>query len=186
MYSRRRSRGKSKATFSRTKSRYSNETFSGNYIMLGNSGGQPSAEPLVVDSIASLGARKAKNFTLDIVAGSCYLSNDTGTELSTKIPDSICPVYFALVYLPDGLSKTGQDLAIGAGATTSLIEPNQNVIMQGVLYPGQPQRVFTKLGRILDSGDKIVLLLKARYSQPTGFICQNVAFTVDLDIKLLA
>lgn len=99
----------------------------------------------MVAALATGGMRKAKNFTLDLV---CTADGDPQ------------PIYFALVYVPEGqgtpeLSTTGDD-------SSTLYEPNQNVIISGIISSdGQKNRYSTKLARNLNAGDSIHLCLMA-------------------------
>lgn len=98
----------------------------------------------MVTALATGGMRKAKNFTLDLFATS----------------DDMQAINFALVYVPQGSTATTLN-PIGADAT-SIYEPNQNVIMSGIISTdGQKNRFTTKLARNLNSGDSIGLIVCA-------------------------
>lgn len=99
-------------------------------------GNQLFTQPIITP-INTLGVRKIKNFTFSASV----------TEV----------VAFALVFVPEGTNSS--PLALGVNQIVSAYEPNQNVIMKGILIPSQPQNFFSRLARNLNSGDTIVLLL---------------------------
>lgn len=84
------------------------------------------------------GTRKVKNFSMT------FLANIER------------PILWAVVYKPEGV-----DIKALTPTGGSIYEPNQNVIMTGVYEKGQQNKWFTKLGRNLNSGDSIVLLIAA-------------------------
>lgn len=96
-----------------------------------------------------LGTRKAKNFTLTITTNSAI------------------PFVFALVFVPEGTTPSslnqGTEQVGSYLQSVSLYEPNQNVIMSGMFggVSSQINRYKTRLARNLNSGDIIVLLIKA-------------------------
>lgn len=100
-------------------------------------------KPLIA-AMATGGMRKAKNFTLDLVCTA----------------EDVQPITFALVYVPEGqgepsLTTTGED-------STTLYEPNQNVIISGIISSdGQKNRFTTKLARNLNAGDNIGICFMA-------------------------
>lgn len=99
----------------------------------------------MVASLATGGMRKAKNFTLDLFATS----------------EDMQAINFALVYVPQGSSA--QTLNPIGTTATSIYEPNQNVIMSGIISTdGQKNRFTTKLARNLNSGDSIGLIVYAQ------------------------
>lgn len=67
-------------------------------------------QPLVVNTTTE-GMRKAKNFCLTL-------------QTTSQVP-----IQWALIYVPEGTLNAGNPLNNPGGATTSLYEPNQNVIM---------------------------------------------------------
>lgn len=125
--------------------KYSNETFAFGQSL---SYTQTDAWVLVSKSTDVLGTRKAKNFTLTFITGNNY------------------PFLFALVFVPEGTQPS--PLNVGSQVTsnylisTSMYNPNQNVILQGIIsgYTGGPIRYKTRLARNLSSGDQIVLVMK--------------------------
>lgn len=116
----------------------------------------------LVPATQTAGMRKAKNFTLSMQ----YTSFEA-------------PVAFALVYVPQGQNPSELNRAAWAAqstAPTSLYEPNQNVIMQGLLPPecNGRQEFRTRLARNLNSGDTVYLVLRAIDDLTTtpAFACQ--------------
>lgn len=99
---------------------------------------------LLIDKTMTQGMRKAKNFTLTL----------------TCITD--IPIQFALVYVPEGTQPTQLNIGV-ADNYISLYEPNQNVILSGILpvNSGYPITKFTPLARNLNSGDQIFLCLRS-------------------------
>ena len=97
----------------------------------------------VIDTVTQTiqGTRKVKNFSMTLLA------------------NIERPILWALVYKPEGV-----DVKALTPTGGSVYEPNQNVLMTGVFERGQQNKWFTKLGRNLNSGDSIVLLLAA-YSE---------------------
>lgn len=134
--------------------KYSNETraFSFDYNFDGN---QNAISIITVNT--EQGMRKCKNFTLNI--GADNVEKDD-TALVTSIP-----IAFALVYVPQG--TTPNIITFGAESqsiisTTSLYEPNQNVILSGLISPGQAPRTFySRLARNLNSGDSVGLCIRS-------------------------
>lgn len=129
--------------------KYSNETFAALHTFdLSQAATQVA---IIVTPASSVGGtRKCKNFTLSIVSS------------------SVSPMFFALVYNPEGTDPSMINAGTTAGdipyilSAASLYEPNQNVIMSGLL--GGPnstvERFRSRLARNLNSGDRIVLLLR--------------------------
>ena len=100
------------------------------------------------------GVRKAKNFSLSFLS------------------DEELPVLWALVYLPEGYDAKNVNTS---GSNVSIYEPNQHVIMSGVYIKGQQSKWFTKLGRNLNSGDAIVLMVSMFYgtAKTINWACQS-------------
>jgi hypothetical protein len=88
-----------------------------------------------------MGIRKAKNFRLDLLS------------------DSDAPVFWALLFIPEGISTTPH-LNIGNTNNVSIYEPNQNVIMFGVVDSTCPSHQFTGLARNVTGGDCIILTVQ--------------------------
>lgn len=146
--------------------RYSNETASFNVVKTIASGNQyVNGDPIaIVPSTSVAGTRKAKNFTLRLLL------------------ESIAPirVQWALVFVPQGTTASNLQNSTNPDVFQSLYEPNQNVIMSGMIIaspyailnnipyysPVTPTTFKTRLARNLDSGDSIRLVWVA-YT-PTG------------------
>ena len=94
-----------------------------------------------------LGTRKVKNFSL---------------SLSLLSAEDV-PIFWALVYVPEGTESSQLNFG-NQGAevitTTSMYEPNQNVIMQGVLDNKQSYKFRTPLARNLNSGDTVQFVFR--------------------------
>ena len=125
--------------------KYSNETM--NYINNAeiSAGSSFEADGVLIPSVANQGTRKVKNFDLQFMFG--------------ELPS---PVAFALVYVPEGQSASSLTLSAG-GNPASLYEPNQNVIMSGILPSSATNTIHyrTRLARNLNSGDTIQLVLRS-------------------------
>lgn len=99
-----------------------------------------------------LGTRKAKNFTLRLCAKESSITSG-GTTTFTR-----ATISFALVYVPEGTIPSAVQFGSGLSAA-SLYEPNQNVILSGLIDSTQVYSFKTRLARNLNSGDQIALLL---------------------------
>ena len=96
----------------------------------------------IVDAVSVQGMRKVKHIMANLT-----LTGSTGS-------DSINPLYWAIVYVPQGT-------IIGAlNLNNSLYEPNQYVMNCGVIDPSAgPIRFSSPVARNLNSGDSIVLVV---------------------------
>lgn len=123
----------------------------------------------LVAGISAQGMRKAKNFTLDLSSIGFPGEGESGTIIR--------PVYWALVYVPEG-SPGDIKLSTPTTSTSSLYEPNQNVIMSGIITSdGQKNRFTTKLARNLNSNDKISLLYLLPQDNAAHDINVNICLT---------
>lgn len=115
--------------------------------------------PILPNTIGGvLGTRKAKNFTLRLCTEQTLISPSSGENTFER-----GRVAFALVFVPEG--TTASPINFGSGnAAVSLYEPNQNVILAGVIDSQQTYSFKTRLARNLNAGDNIVLLLYDLYS----------------------
>ena len=122
--------------------KYSNETY--NATVDFTLGANQQATTPLISAIDAQGTRKAKNFTLRFV-----FAGDI-------------PLMFALVYLPQG-QQVGNMTFGTVAQPLSLYEPNQNVILSGYIPPSSNQAPTfrTRLARNLNSGDSIVLIIRA-------------------------
>lgn len=107
----------------------------------------------IIPALNTYGVRKIKNISLQLTL--------------SPIP---CPVLWAVIYLPEGLGTPDQNKNLYAKLNgpddymASIYEPNQNVIMAGIL-PSSPSqtstptviRRMTRLARNLSSGDRVQL-----------------------------
>ena len=86
-------------------------------------------------------------------------------------------VYWALVYVPEGYNPNNLNLTGGA----SLYEPNQNVMACGVMdFSAGPCRVYSRLSRNLNSGDRIVLVVASTNASSTINIACVVSYAITL------
>jgi hypothetical protein len=147
--------------------RYANETVSGRAS--GTIAAGQTATSIVVASTTAQGVRKVKNPTLRLVMAP---------------PQPASPVVWALVYCPQGFPAGSLVLTMGVAGQppTSIFEPNQNVIMSGLLNPtgtAEPVTYRSRLARNLDSGDAIYLLFM---NPSTAEIAVAAAFTFNYAI----
>lgn len=121
--------------------KYSNETYT--FTGTGNITAAGTPVPMI-SAAATQGMRKVKNFTLTIA---CTAAIQT-------------PIFFVLVYVPDGTLPSLVNKGTPANPV-SIYEPNQNVILSGILSFNQDTSLtkFTRLARNLNSGDSIQLIL---------------------------
>lgn len=135
-------------SFRSSRTKYSNETMNSTNALTFTGSGSTNINPIkLVPSISQQGVRKTKNYTLSL-----YCS---------AIGEKSVPLQFVLVYVPEGTTPSA--LTIGTDtATSSLYEPNQNVILQGSILAGGSivQRFSTRLARNLNSGDSIQLIIQ--------------------------
>ena len=135
-----------------SKTRYSNVTYAAISQFVNNQENQYVIQFTGATSV--LGTRKCKNFTLSLCS------------------NSIVPFNFALVFVPEGTSPSqlhaGVSVSEGVLLAASLYEPNQNVILSGSF--GGPnstvEKFKTRLARNLNSGDRIVLIVKPLQYDP--------------------
>lgn len=138
--------------------KYSNETT----VFNGNITGTGTMEnvAVMIASVAAQGMRKAKNFSLQFI---------TTSEV---------PVYFALVYVPQGTDPSHLNYGTPE-QPVSLYEPNQNVILVGCSIANSPQQTWrTRLARNLNSGDSIQL----RVGCENGYTTSNFAISLNYAI----
>lgn len=139
------------------KDKYSVEQSAGE-ISIPNEGSD--ANVIVVPAADLQGMRKVKHLTISM----------TGPYGTTSTSQN---VYWALVYVPAGtqpnvLNTTG----------TNLYEPNQFVMNCGIIdTDAGPVRLYSPVSRNLNSGDSIVLVIKAPSSATYKYV---VRFAVTL------
>jgi hypothetical protein len=129
--------------------RYSNETVSGTAGGAINAGA--TVGTVLLAPINAQGVRKLKNPTL---------------RIAMTAPTPPWPILWALVYVPEGFPAEALKLDYGGVNTLppSLFEPNQNLIMSGVMPStgtAEPITYRSRLARNLNSGDSISLLVRA-------------------------
>nr|QZA75074.1 putative ORF1 [Po-Circo-like virus 51]QZA75077.1 putative ORF1 [Po-Circo-like virus 51] len=152
--------------------KYSNETFNASFAYVWATTPTTSMVTMI-PAVESLGMRKVKNFTLSITQSPTLDSSNTVKAASSFM--------YALVYLPDGV--TANTLSIGNSTAASLYEPNQNVIASGVCSSSNGQfRLSSRLARNLNSGDRVVLLLRPTSSTGTANDRTNISVILNYSI----
>lgn len=143
--------------------KYSNETYASSVLLTSSNPGQHGIASLSIipDVIGGvLGTRKCKNFTLRIYA------HETTSLLSGNSTHLRSSVAFALVFIPEGTEASV--IQFGSDSAKSLYEPNQNVILSGLLDSSQVYTFKTRLARNLNAGDKIALVCYDLYVPQEG------------------
>jgi hypothetical protein len=133
--------------------RYSNETVAGQAA--GLIGPATTQWVEVVSATTAQGVRKVKNPTMRFVT-------------SPPLPST--PLLWALIYAPQGFDNFVLSMGAAGGVPTSIFEPNQNVIMSGLLNPmgtAEPVSYRSRLARNLESGDRLVLLFYNPHGEAT-------------------
>lgn len=137
-----------------SRKKYSNETSS--FSNTASATGQNISVnvPLLVNSQHPMqGMRKVKNLKLSLNFSEIHSSE---TSEYTKNP-----IYWALVYVPQGTQPQALNVT---DAAASFYEPNQNVIMQGIQTSDNESKTYsTRLARNLNSGDSIYLCVASKY-----------------------
>lgn len=111
------------------------------------------------------GTRKAKNFTVSLCLNNCKKTINNATSNADKDTS----ILWTLVYLPEHFDLNnfsfGNDTA---GA--SILEPNQHVIMSGIISAQDGVKRYTSsLSRNLNSGDTIVLYWRIYTPAPSTY-----------------
>lgn len=136
--------------------KYSNETYASAIVWTSNVVGQRASYACpVIPTIPSgtLGTRKVKNFSLKL-----HALPTTITDSSQNVTTLPARHIFVLVFVPEGTNPSLPQ--IGAlNQPVSLYEPNQNVILSGIIDSTQVYSSKTRLARNLNAGDQIVLIL---------------------------
>lgn len=118
----------------------------------------------IIPALNTYGVRKIKNISLQLTL--------------SPIP---CSVLWAVIYLPEGLGTPDDQKNLYAKLNSpdnymaSIYEPNQNVIMAGIL-PSSPSttstptiiRRMTRLARNLSSGDRVQLAFNISVPAESG------------------
>lgn len=137
--------------------KYSSETYCSQLNIQNNAGAQGShgqfVLPVLPNAIGGvLGTRKCKNFTLRLCAEQTLYDDQQNQTFDRA------RVAFALVFVPEGTNPS--HIQFGAGnQAASLYEPNQNVILTGIIDSNQTYSFKTRLARNLNAGDTIALVL---------------------------
>lgn len=106
----------------------------------------------IVPPTTTEGMRKCKHFTLT------FANNIPSTN--NQYSDNV-PIYYALVYVPNGYEPNSFVFPLGAGKVKGY-EPSNFVLSQGILdFSAGPCRVRSALSRNLNAGDSIYLILEA-------------------------
>ena len=120
-----------------------------------------------------LGTRKAKNFTVRIKANNRLFTPSEG-EPQLQTPN----LFFALIFVPEGNSPS--PVRIGTNAMVSAYEPNQNVIISGVVDDSQVYSFKTRLARNLNAGDQIGLIITdTAFVQPGNRATTHILVSVN-------
>lgn len=152
--------------------KYSNETYNGGneipYYVAPAQGAVnvPQLNMALIAPINSQGMRKVKNFTLTILTSSPV------------------PIIWALVYVPDGQNLGTLNVGV-APNSASLYEPNQNVILSGIVKNDSAQQTFrTRLARNLNSGDAVGIVFRQVIAYAAGTPANNYSFYVSLNYAI--
>lgn len=135
--------------------KYSSETYASNLTFNNNSldTNFTIKQNLIPVVAGNLGTRKCKNFTLRFATLPTIITNQD--DSTSTVPAKLM---FALVYVPEGTNAN--NLSWGDNnASYSLYEPNQNVILSGLIDDNQTYNFKTRLARNLASGDTIGLVI---------------------------
>ena len=121
----------------------------------------------LVDTTAGnvLGTRKCKNFTLKLSASNLAFGVNNPGQFILNDFQTNHTLWWALVYVPEGNDPSNLS-SITPPNSTTLYEPNQNVIMCGHLLTGENKVFSTKLSRNLNYGDRIMLVIKQAGLKP--------------------
>ena len=139
--------------------KYSSETYCSQFNITNQGGVQGShglfVLPVIPNAIGGvLGTRKVKNFTLRLCAEQT-MYDQLNPQAQTF---DRARVAFALVFVPEGTNPS--TIQFGAGnQAASIYEPNQNVIITGIIDSNQTYSFKTRLARNLNAGDNIALVL---------------------------
>lgn len=152
--------------------KYSNETYTVQQSTDAGANLQFQKSFPVVPDTSVLATRKCKNFTLKL--------GILGFTGSTKFPG----FYWVLAFVPQGVDPSLiQTAAQSASAAVSLYEPNQNVIMSGVITDSQTHTYKTRLARNLNSGDEIALIVLVQNHDTANPITVEWASTINYAIS---
>lgn len=153
--------------------KYSNETY--NFGSLVTVTGAATRSMTLIAPIQAQGTRKVKNMEVQIISSPWRLNDNS--ELGD-------PLVWCLVYVPEGTNPSNITLGT-AEKPASLYEPNQNVILSGVVPSNirTPYKVKTRLARNLNSGDRICLCICNPMGNPQVQTTCNFCMTVNYAIS---
>ena len=120
----------------------------------------------IVPPVSFEGMRKVKHITVSFAS--------TGNNST--------PIYYAIVYIPQGYSSVPLAIPVNGGAVNNY-SANQFVLSSGVLeFDGGPLRISSRLSKNLNSGDRIGLILAtaASYDQATQEIYMQCRYAITL------
>lgn len=164
MYGRRRSR-RGRRTYFSSRKKYSAEcsTFTQGLV------GASTVKLPIIPGTPIQGTRKVKNFTLSF----------------SLPPDYNFPLFFALVYVPEGMEPNSLTLTASVApdqppVCAALYNPNQYVILSGMVTPGGQNRFRTSLARNLSSGDSISLVYQKHSDAPDVLLSGTLNYAIAL------
>jgi len=141
--------------------KYSNETYAGEMVL---SKTRPAGAMVIVPTTEILATRKVKNLTirLNVTGNKWQIGENTNIDYGRALPYT---VFCAVIYVPqgnaaNGLNSAGFNDEVDVQSAISMYEPNQNVIMSGLLGPETPLVMKTRLARNLNAGDQIALIFQ--------------------------
>ena len=133
------------------KLKYSNETRVSSFRLLNTVAQGVQSNTQITEETDLLGTRKVKNFTVSLHTSELFVDG---------IKQEYALLAWALVYVPEGLDPSSiHFFDPNAQGNKSFYEPNQNVIMAGLLDNRHCIRLKSRLARNLNSGDRIFLCI---------------------------
>jgi hypothetical protein len=100
-------------------------------------------------------------------------------DMTLGTPTAAAQFAFALLYVPEGIDPTRQDLNLSADdAQTSIYTPEQHVMTSGTVTFGGVQRYYVPNGRALASNDSIYLFVRAFEDGSTGVLDVRISFMI--------
>ena len=128
---------------------------------------------VIVPPTEAQGTRKVKNLTVRFLLGPAYNINKTDP---TDRTEAVGNIQFAVVFVPQG---TAPNSLVTGTQFISLYEPNQNVILSGVVDNTQTYTFRTRLARNLNSGDCIAIVIRdGNAATDTTFTSTNVYYLI--------
>jgi hypothetical protein len=100
-------------------------------------------------------------------------------DLTVGTPTAAAELAFALVYVPEGITATDQNINFSTTQNpVSLYVPEQHVLTSGSVTAGSHQRYFVSTGRSLASNDTIWLYARATAGDNAGLLLFRCSFLV--------